>query len=262
MIFLSSLFYPEIWNGPIRKNFIILVIFIACILLPGCEKEKLVVEEKENANQNEGKNTVTYLALGDSYTIGESVDVSQRYPVLLANKLRQVGYSVSDPVIVAKTGWTTDELSAGIAARELVGPFDLVSLLIGVNNQYRGRDVDTYRTGFRALLQQAVEFAGGQAERVFVLSIPDWGVTPFAASWNREKIAGEIDHYNAVNREESIKRGVLYVDVTPVSRQASEDLSLIAEDGLHPSGRMYAAWVELALPGVIRILNQEKTTSP
>ncbi|MBD3383393.1 SGNH/GDSL hydrolase family protein [candidate division KSB1 bacterium] len=220
------------------------------------------IEETENEKSNRENNRFTYLALGDSYTIGESVETSQRYPVLLVNRLRQVGYSVSDPVIVARTGWTTDELAAGITASGVTGPFDLVSLLIGVNNQYRGRDVDTYRTEFCALLQQAVDFAGGKAEKVFVLSIPDWGVTPFAASWDREKIAREIDQYNAVNREETCKRGILYVDVTPVSRQALEDPSLIAEDGLHPSGKMYAAWVERALPGVIRILNQGKTTTP
>jgi lysophospholipase L1-like esterase len=264
MIVLSSFFYSKMCNGYIGKLSIVAVIFIACIIFSGCAREKLVVEEKseEKENRDQKKNRVTYLALGDSYTIGESVGASQRYPVLLADRVRQVGYSVSDPVIVAKTGWTTDELAAGIAARGITGPFDLVSLLIGVNNQYRGRNVDTYRTGFRALLQQAVDFAGGQAEKVFVLSIPDWGVTSFAASQDREKIAGEIDEYNAVNREETYKRGILYVDVTPVSRQAKEDPSLIAEDGLHPSAKMYAAWVELALPGVVEILNREETTSP
>ncbi len=197
-----------------------------------------------------------YLALGDSYTIGEGVDASQRYPVLLATSLRKEGYSINDPLIVATTGWTTDELAAGIHAARVTGPFDLVSLLIGVNNQYRGRDVGNYRAGFRSLLEQATEFAGGQAETVFVLSIPDWGVMPFAASRDRNKIAMEIDQYNNVNREETQQRGSLYVDVTPVSRQAKDDPSLIAEDGLHPSGNMYAAWVELALPGVKSILNQ------
>jgi len=227
-------------------------IVIVLLLLLGCTQEKMVDEEEVK---------LTYLALGDSYTIGESVDESQRYPVLLVNKLREEGYHINDPHIIAKTGWTTDELTTGIKEENITGPYDLVSLLIGVNNQYRGRDVHNYRHEFRSLLRQAIGFAGGRAENVFVLSIPDWGVTPFAESRDREKIAVEIDQYNLVNREETQKHGILYVDVTPVSRQAIEDLSLIAEDGLHPSEKMYATWVELALPGVKIILNNMKVST-
>lgn len=176
-----------------------------------------------------------YLALGDSYTIGESVPESERFPVQLA---RQLG--LGDPQIIAKTGWTTDELNAAIDAADPRGPFDLVTLLIGVNNQYRGRDAEQYRDEFAALLQRAIGFAGGDARKVIVVSIPDWGVTPFAEGRDRAKIAAEIDRYNAVNREEAQRAGAKYVDITPISR--GSDPALVAADGLHPSGSQYALW--------------------
>ncbi|MDP9191575.1 MAG: SGNH/GDSL hydrolase family protein [Acidobacteriota bacterium] len=182
-----------------------------------------------------------YLALGDSYTIGESVPESERFPVQLAREL-----GLSDPAIVAKTGWTTDELGNALNAVRLAGPFDLVTLLIGVNNQYRGRDVEQYRGEFAELLQRAVGFAGGDAKKVIVVSIPDWGVTPFAEGRDRAKIAAEIDQYNAVNREEANRAGARYVDITPISR--SGDPALVAGDGLHPSGKQYSEWVKVILP--------------
>lgn len=196
---------------------------------------------------------VRYLALGDSYTIGESVDESERWPMQLANSLEREGYS-TEVTIIARTGWTTDELWAGIQARTIEPPYDLVSLLIGVNNQYRGRDIEEYREQFVFLLNKSIEYAGGDANRVIVLSIPDWGVTPFAGSRDAIQIAMEIDQFNAVNREETKKAGAHYVDITPVSREAVGDPSLIAGDGLHPSGSMYAEWAKLALPVVLDVL--------
>jgi lysophospholipase L1-like esterase len=130
----------------------------------------------------------------------------------------------------------------------------MVSLLIGVNNQYRGRDIQEYREGFVFLLNKAIEYAGGDAKRVIVFSIPDWGVTPFAAGRDGNQIAAEIDAFNQVNLEEAEKAGVHYVDVTPVSRLAKNDPALIAGDGLHPSGRMYAEWAASALPIALEIL--------
>ena len=189
-----------------------------------------------------------FLALGDSYTIGESVPEAERWPVQLVALLGKRGVSLEQPSIIAKTGWTTDELAAAIAERTPQGSYQLVSLLIGVNNQYRGRDVENYREEFSALLNQAVEFAGGRAGRVIVLSIPDWGVTPAAEGKNREKIAGDIDFFNRVNWEETSRVGANYVDVTPISRKAGKDPSLLADDGLHPSGRMYRMWAEAVLP--------------
>ena len=179
-----------------------------------------------------------YLALGDSYTIGESVAEEERFPNQLA---RALGFP--PPQIVAKTGWTTDELNAAIDAANPQGPFDLVTLLIGVNNQYRGRDAEQYRGEFAALLQRAIGFAGGDPGKVIVVSIPDWGVTPFAEGRDRAKIAREIDEYNRVNSEEAAKARATYVHITTISRGG--DPALVAADGLHPSGRQYAAWVRL-----------------
>jgi lysophospholipase L1-like esterase len=189
------------------------------------------------------------LCLGDSYTIGESVPVAERWPVQLAEVLRERGMDVADPVIIAKTGWTTDELSEAIDEADPQGPFDLVTLLIGVNNQYRGRSAEEYRRQFHGLLARAIGFAGGRAGRVIVLSIPDWGVTPYAADRDRQQISREIDAFNAINREETGKAGARYVDITPISREAVSQPALIAEDGLHPSGGMYRRWVEAVLLG-------------
>jgi lysophospholipase L1-like esterase len=199
-----------------------------------------------------------FLALGDSYTIGESVAPKERWPVQLAALVRARGVPLGDPAIIAATGWTTDELAAGIDHANPQGTYDLVSLLIGVNNQYRGRGQAEYRGQFAALLQRANAFARGDAAHVIVLSIPDWGVTSFAHNSGRNPatIAAEIDGFNAINREEAERAGAHYIDVTPVSRQAANDLSLIADDGLHPSGRMYAEWAQLTLPVVLRILGE------
>jgi lysophospholipase L1-like esterase len=189
-----------------------------------------------------------FLALGDSYTIGESVAVADRWPNQLALRLRKNGIDIADPEIIAKTGWTTDELSSAIDAAKPRRPYALVTLLIGVNNQYRGRAAEEYRNEFTALLRRAVDFAGGNPRRVVVVSIPDWGVTPFAANRDRAKIAAEIDRFNAVNAEETKKAGARYADITPVSRHAATDSSLVAPDGLHPSAAMYAQWVPIISP--------------
>jgi lysophospholipase L1-like esterase len=184
------------------------------------------------------KTTPRFLALGDSYTIGESVPANERWPVQLAHRL-----ALGEPEIIAKTGWTTDELNAAIDAAKPQGPYDLVTLLIGVNNQYRGRDAEQYRREFVALLQRAIGFAGGNARHVVVVSIPDWGVMPFAEGRDRAKIGREIDAFNAINREEALRAGARYADITPRSRRAAGEPALAASDGLHPSGRQYGEWV-------------------
>jgi lysophospholipase L1-like esterase len=196
-----------------------------------------------------------FLALGDSYTIGESVAATERWPVQLARLLREQKITMDDPTIIARTGWTTAELSAGIDRAKPQGVYDLVSLLIGVNNQYRGRSAEEYRREFVSLLGRAVGFADQRPGRVLVLSIPDWGVTPFAEGRDRAAIGAVIDRFNAINCEETERAGALYVDVTPVSRQAVNDPALIARDGLHPSGKMYAEWARLAMPVACKVLN-------
>ena len=202
---------------------------------------------------------IQYLALGDSYTIGESVEGHERWPNQLATLIEAspefAGQRV-DVSIIARTGWTTQELWEGIQGRKLEPPYDLVSLLIGVNNQYRGYDINEYREQFVFLLNKAMEYAGGDANRVVVLSIPDWGVTPFAQGRDIQQIAKDIDMFNTVNREEAEKAKVHYVDVTPVSREAVNNLTLIAPDGLHPSGKMYTEWANLTLPIVLKILGR------
>lgn len=198
---------------------------------------------------------VRILALGDSYTIGEGVAEADRWPIRLAAMLRARGLSVRAPNIIARSGWTTDELSAGIDAARPDSNYDLVTLLIGVNNQYRGRTDEEYRAEFRALLERAIAFARGKASHVLVVSIPDWGVTPFASERDRAAIARAIDRFNAVNREEASRGGAHYADVTLLSRSAAADPSLIAGDGLHPSGAMYATWIDVVLPIALRILS-------
>jgi len=188
--------------------------------------------------------TFTYLALGDSYTIGQSVAESERFPVQLVNKLNNNGVNVSKAEIVATTGWTTDELANGIKNTSLNESYDMVSLLIGVNNQYRGRDTAEYRTQFVDLLRTAIKFGNSNPDQVIVISIPDWGVTPFAEFRDTDKIAKEIDTFNQINRDETSNLGARYVDITSISRMAKNDPKLVANDGLHPSGEMYRLWVE------------------
>jgi lysophospholipase L1-like esterase len=201
--------------------------------------------------------SIRYLALGDSYTIGESVEEAERWPNQLADFLKAGGIP-TEVTIIARTGWTTDELWRGVQAAKPEPPYDLVSLLIGVNNQYRGYDINEYREQFVFLLNKSIEYAGGDPNRVIVLSIPDWGVTPFAAGRSSKRIAKDIDKFNSINEEESQKAGVHYVDVTPVSREAVSDLSLIASDGLHPSGKMYSEWAKLAYPEALKALEISK----
>lgn len=198
---------------------------------------------------------IRILALGDSYTIGEGVAEADRWPVRLATMLRARGSRVAEPKIVARTGWTTDELSSGIDAARPDSAYDLVTLLIGVNNQYRNRSEAEYRAQFRVLLSRAIGFARGKASHVLVVSIPDWGVTPFAGDRDRSAIARAIDRFNAANREEAIRAGAQYADITPLSRRAAGDGSLVADDGLHPSAAMYTSWLDVILPLAVRILS-------
>ena len=182
------------------------------------------------------------LALGDSYTIGEGVPQGQRWPEQWAARRRARGAATAPPVIVARTGWSTGELLEGIAAADPRPPFDRVTLLIGVNDQYRGRPLDDARADFAVALSRAVEFAGGDAKHVWVLSIPDWGVTPFASGRDRAAIAAEIDLFNAAFRERAARIGAHWLDITTLSRRHGEDPRWLTADGLHPSGAAYAEW--------------------
>ncbi len=199
----------------------------------------------QTINDAPAPDTASYLALGDSYTIGEAVPAEASFPYQLVNLLKVNGYPKAlSPVIIARTGWTTDELITAIKAGHITRTFDYVTLLIGVNNQYRGYNVNTYRTEFTQLLNTAINYTGGNAKRVFVVSIPDWGVTPYAEGADRAAIAAQINEYNAINNQEAVKAGVNYAGITDISRQAANDLSLVAADGLHPSGKMYTLWAQ------------------
>lgn len=226
------------------------ILFYCIIILnlfSSCSKKSLQKMEIANTTTNK---TFTYLALGDSYTIGEAVSQSESFPYQLSAGLARTGYTASEVKVIARTGWTTDELKAAIAKENLTRKFDVVTLLIGVNNQFRGYSSTTYRTEFTELLNMAIAFANGDKSKVFVVSIPDWGATPYAAGQDRNRIAKEIDLFNSINKDESLKAGVSYTDITIESRKALTDPSLVAVDGLHPSGKMYAYWAEQLLPKV------------
>ncbi len=200
----------------------------------------------------------TYLALGDSYTIGELVPQQDSFPHQLKALLQAGGVVLTDLKIVATTGWTTDELQKALIQENIKTTFDVVTLLIGVNNQYRNYAQDVYAKEFSALLQSAIQFAGGDKSRVFVISIPDWGVTPFARNENKdpEKIALEIDAFNLINRQITEQAGVHYTDITPASKRAGTEPELLASDALHPSGKMYQEWAEALYPKVQAVLKQ------
>lgn len=232
-------------------------ILLLCLILPvGCQAATV-----EKTSGEEEMPTIRYLALGDSYTIGESVSTKDRWPNQLATLLEAEGIQV-EVTIIARTGWTVDELWKGIKANPPEGTYDLVTLLVGVNDQYRGYLVDGYREDFQFMLEKAIEYAGADPEKVVVLSIPDWGFTPFAADRDTGPISQQIDEFNAVNLEVATSAGAHYVDVTIISRMAMDDFELLAGDRLHPSGKMYAMWAEKTLPVVKDILIGSRKEKP
>ncbi len=201
--------------------------------------------------------SVRFLALGDSYTIGESVSVNNRWPVQLTDSLHRRGVDCSQPKIVATTGWRTDDLKKAMSKARLKPKYNLVSLLIGVNNYYQGKTAEQYAPEFEELLRQAIQLAGGKKTSVFVLSIPDYGYTPFGKD-NQQKISAGIDAFNAINKSISEKLGVKYYSITGISRRGLDEPDLVALDGLHPSGKMYSEWVELILNDVTFVHDKEE----
>lgn len=219
-----------------KQELVFITLFAAVAALAACGRTSEPVVDPSAGR---------YLALGDSYTIGEGVPESQRWPVQLANALRAEGLAFAAPEIIARTGWTTDELDSAITRAQPQGPYDLVTLLIGVNNQYRGRDANEFEGQFSALLDRAIGFAGGSTGKVIVLSIPDWGTTPFASGRDATRIGAEIDRFNSVVKQVCDSRGIVFIDITGATRAQP---TLTASDGLHPSGEMYRRWVEAVLP--------------
>ena len=187
----------------------------------------------------------SYLALGDSYSIGEQVKIAESFPYQTVQLLRKKGFEFYAPEIIATTGWTTDELSSAIDATTTLKQYDFVSLLIGVNNQYRGRSVSEYKVEFDHLLQRAITFAGNKLANVVVISIPDWGVTPFAEGRDRKEIATTIDEYNATAKTICDQHQIVFIDITTAQRADNAGEGFVAGDGLHPSGKEYAKWAKL-----------------
>lgn len=222
-------------------------IFFLSILTWNCTK-KTSPSVSEPIVTMTNDSSFTYLALGDSYTIGESVKESERFPNQLADSLRTDGIKINTVKIIARTGWTTDELQNGIAVSDLTenSTFDMVTLLIGVNNQYRGRSIEEYKPSFTALLERAIKFTGGNKARVIVVSIPDYAYTPFGGG--RQSISAGIDQFNAANEAITRSMGIAYAQITPISREGLKDPSLVATDGLHPSGKQYGRWVSVIKP--------------
>jgi len=197
-----------------------------------------------------------FLALGDSYTIGEAVAEEDNWPFQLYRGLMENDIFLEAPKIIAKTGWTTDELLVAIDTTDLSEKFDLVSLSIGVNNQYRGYPIEQYKKEYEVLLKIAINKAGNNPDRVFVLSIPDYGITPFAKTKNPQRIAEEIDQYNAIMKRITEANGVRFYNITDVSKKAKSDMDLLAEDGLHPSAKMYALWVDRIKEDLIKLFKK------
>lgn len=223
-----------------KLKFHLLSITCFMILFSSCKKMSL----KES-----------YLALGDSYTVGESISKKHTWPKQLVDSLKKRNIFLSEPRIIAKTGWTTDELKKAINDSSLDYPYDWVSLLIGVNNQYRGRDLDEFKLQFESLLFEAIAFSGNRKERVFVISIPDWGSMPFAKDRDPDKIAIEIDNFNQIIYEVCAFENIKFIDITPITRNIYSNPNWIAKDSLHPSKEQYSKWVEKIIPFFLNFKN-------
>ncbi len=231
------------------KKILLMLSFVS--LLTSCveteEKKKAIKETDE----------LTYLALGDSYTIGESVHSTLRWPVQLSDSLRERGIPLNHPRIIARTGWTTKDLLAAMDKRLKEEKFDLVSVLIGVNNQYQGLSIEEYEKELREIFRRAITRSKTGADRVFAVSIPDYGVTPFGAE-RAEEIGKEIEEFNAVFKRVSEEFGVDFYNITPISKRAKNDKDLTATDELHPSGKMYSLWVKEITDEVSEKFDSEK----
>ena len=200
-----------------------------------------------------GKNTSKFLALGDSYTIGQSVEISERWPVQFLKELKINTSAIDTLQIIAQTGWRVDQLKEAMNSYNLEPPYGLVSLLIGVNNQFQGQNANDFRPEFIEILEKSLKLVENRTERLFVVSIPDWGASPYGLVTDRTKVSKEIDEFNSVVKEESEKRGLRYFDITAISRRALIDRTLIASDELHPSGKMYKLWVDKMIPVISKV---------
>ncbi len=242
----------------------LLILIFFGIALSSCSKEETVAP-KSNTNTNDTTGTVTthtgpyrIMTLGDSYTIGQSVSASDRYPAQLVSKLNSKGYTFNAPKIIAQTGWTTDDLAYFIEISGDSSKYDFVFLLIGVNDQYEGATFSNYKPKFTMLLKTALRYANNKPKNVFVISIPDYAYTPYGqGTSNPSNISSDIDLYNSVNKAVSDSCKVNYINITPISRMGINSPSLVASDGLHPSGQQYALWVDEILKKLTPMLSKD-----
>ena len=225
----------------ITQFLILIIIMLSC----NSTESKITIFPNPASNMNENNPKRTFLALGDSYTIGQSIDEKDRWSRQLIDLMKDE-FNITKYEIIARTGWTTSELIDAIEAKKLNEQYDMVSLLIGVNNQYRGQSLDTYRIEFKQLLNISTKFAKNDTKKVIVLSIPDWGKTPFAEGKGKDNIAAEIDAFNLVAKEECTKMNIIFIDITEITRK-NIDSSMFASDGLHYSGKMYGLWANQVL---------------
>lgn len=237
-----------IWNLNVLCMKKLLPLFIFVLVLSACSAPR-------NTTISENMD-FSYLALGDSYTIGEGVPLNEAWPTQLVQRLKERGHKVAPPRIIARTGWTTRNLITNIESEiDVQRRFDLVSILIGVNNQYQGKLVSEFEVELEEIFRKAINHSKTREKGVFALSIPDYGVTPFG-SRNADTIAVQIDRYNAIVRRVAEQYNVDFYNITPISREALVNKSLIARDSLHPSGEMYRAWVDEIIDGVAGKLSQ------
>lgn len=224
-----------------------ILIFLLYFCFNACHSDENVAMQNPPTPSLPTVKTISYLALGDSYTIGQNVNEADRFPVQLVTKLSNEidTLKFDDAQIIATTGWRTDQLQNAINGANLQDTFDLVSLLIGVNNEFQNRPIEVYKTEFTELLNQSIELAGGNKDHVFVVSIPDYAFTPYGQNANPDAISAGVDAFNAVNREITEIMEVRYFDITPISRNGVDEPALVASDGLHPSAEQYRRWVEL-----------------
>lgn len=233
--------------------FLVLLLGVCNIACTKTSKANNTMPAQTNYNQQPAAAGDTlFLALGDSYTIGQDVSPGERFPAQTLSALRSHSIAIANPQYIATTGWTTIDLQNAIAQQNPQGPYAAVTLLIGVNDQYQGLDTGGYRTRFTQLLQKAIQLAGNRINRVFVLSVPDYSVTPFGGG--STTIRDQIDEFNTINQQITLANGVAYINITDISRAAANDPSLIASDGLHPSGKQYLLWTEVLAPAMERNL--------
>ncbi len=244
------------------RIYITMVMIIICTAM-ACTKNKAfitrVTPPVDTSNQNDTSHydtskTYTNLALGDSYTIGQSVNYGERFPSQIKQLLANNHIKIDSPLYIATTGWTTSNLLSAIASQNPPPGYDIVTLLIGVNDQYQHVDTATYRIRFTQCLQKAITLSANRPDRVFVLSIPDYSATPFVPAPNKAQVSMEIDWFNAINQQVTLQYNIVYIDITPGTRQAAFDSSLIAYDGLHPSGKEYNVWAKMLAPFIKRSL--------